>query len=82
MKACIIKSAKLTRALVLRDTALTVVRRMGAWEAVGVAPRSLRCWRHKILVCSCERPSHFVPDPFSANTAGRRCVEVWLPDIV
>jgi hypothetical protein len=40
MKARMTKSAKLARALVLRDAALTVVRRMGVWEAVGIASRA------------------------------------------
>jgi 2-polyprenyl-6-methoxyphenol hydroxylase-like FAD-dependent oxidoreductase len=40
MKARMTKSAKLGRALVLRDAALTLVRRMGLWEAVGAARRA------------------------------------------
>ena len=34
-----IKSAKLTRTLALRDAALAVVKRRGAWEKVQVAKR-------------------------------------------
>jgi hypothetical protein len=39
MKARMTKGAKLARAIALRDSALTVVRRMGAWAAIGVTPR-------------------------------------------
>jgi hypothetical protein len=40
MKAHLTKTAKLARALALRDAGLTVVRRMGLWEAVGVGRRA------------------------------------------
>ena len=36
MKARMTKSAKLARALLLRDGALTVLRRMGVWEKIAV----------------------------------------------
>ena len=36
------KSAKLARALALREAALTVVGRTGVWESVGVAPGAAR----------------------------------------
>src|SRR6266568_9324681 len=40
MKARMTESAKLGRALILRDAGLTIVRRMGLWEAVGVRRRA------------------------------------------
>ena|SRR6266567_3351632 len=40
MKARMTESAKLGRALILRDAGLTIVRRMGLWEAVGVGRRA------------------------------------------